>query len=150
MAFTLPKKTRILWQIRIFVIFALFVGAVCAFAGFTRWVFLPAGVITAVGLVAVFWYIPAAIKAFSVSADSTAVAVKSGVFFKNIHIMPNLRIVYAQTYETPVSRALSLKGVILRSARAVVLIPEMDAAEADRLMGITGSMYGTGGAQDAK
>lgn len=149
MVFTLPKKTRVLWQIRIFLAFALLCGAVCAFVGFTRWMFLPAGVIAAVGLIVVLWYIPAAANAFSVSADQTAVAVKSGVFFKNIHLMPNPRIIYAQTYETPVSRALFLKGVILRSARAIVLIPEMQAVDIDKLLGVTGLTVGTGGDQGA-
>lgn len=136
MTFSVPKKSRILWQIRIFLLTALLCGAVCAFVGFTKWMFIPAGAICAAGLAAVFWYVPAAARAFSVSVSESMIAVKSGVFFKNVHIMPHLKIIYAQSYETPVSKVLHLTGVALRAARATVLVPEIAAEDAKVLLRI--------------
>lgn len=130
----LPQKTRILWQIRIASAFILIIGAVAAFIPLTVWMLLPSGIILIIALIFLFWYIPAYFKSYQITVKAGTVIIDRGVFIKTSHIMPFPRLVFAQSFSTPLSKRFGLTAVALKAARGMVLIPEMYTADALRLL----------------
>lgn len=134
MTFYLSKKTRILWQIRIILIFALLCAAVAVFSRFTLWFLLPAAVIAALGLIAAFVYVPFYFKSYKITVDGNSITISKGIFIKTMQIMPFPRLVFAQSYTTPIASAMNLKCVMLKAARGWILIPEIDGSDADFML----------------
>ena len=76
MSFSLPKKTRILWQIRIVFAFVCLCALVAFFSRFTLWFLLPAAIIATIGLVFAFIYIPFYFKSYEISVDDNSIIIK--------------------------------------------------------------------------
>ncbi len=134
MSFSLPKKTRILWQIRIVFAFLCLCAAVVFFSRFTLWFLLPAAIIATIGLVVSFVYIPFYFKSYKISVDNNSIIVIKGVVFKTTNIMPYPRLVFAQSFSTPLSSVMKMKCVMLKAARGWMLIPEIENINADYLL----------------
>ncbi len=134
MTFTLSKKTRVLWQLRIVFAFALLCAAVAFFSRFTLWFLLPAAIIATIGLVAAFVYIPFYFKSYSIAVDENSISISKGVVIKTTQIMPFPRLVFAQSFTTPIASAMRLKCVVLKAARGWMLIPEIENINADYLL----------------
>lgn len=134
MSFSLPKKTRILWQIRIVFAFVCLCALVAFFSRFTLWFLLPAAIIATIGLVFAFIYIPFYFKSYEISVDDNSIIIKKGVIFKTTNIMPYPRLVFAQSFATPLSSMLKMKCVMLKAARGWMLIPEIENINADYLL----------------
>ena len=134
MSFSLPKKTRVLWQIRIVFAFALVCAAVAFFSRYTLWFLLPAAIIATLGLLAAFVYIPFYFKSYTITVDDNSISIKKGIFIKTTQIMPFPRLVFAQSFTTPIASCMKLKCVMLKAARGWILIPEIDNINADFLL----------------
>ena len=127
----LPKRTAFLWQIRIGGAGFMLVIALCGFSFLTRWLFLAAAVLTALLAVLLFWYLPRYFKSYEICFPSGAIVINRGVFIKTTHIMPFSRLVYAQSYATPLARAMGLAALSLKAARSAIIVPELNAADVD-------------------
>lgn len=125
----LPARTRLLWQIRISAIGLLPALILLFFCKFSLWCLLPAGLLVALTLVAVLWYVPAYFGGYEISLPQGAIVIKSGVFIRTTHIMPFSRLVYLQTYSTPLAKAMGLTALSLKAARARVIVPELYSDE---------------------
>lgn len=101
------------------------VAALLILCRLTLWCLLPAGLLLLLTLTAVFWYIPAYFKSYEISFPAGAIVIKSGVFIKTTHIMPFSRMVYLQTFSTPLAKAVGLTALSLKAARARVTVPEL-------------------------
>lgn len=134
MKIKLPLKTRILWQIRLSVLFIIIIGAVAAFTPLTAWMLLPSAVLFALALIFLFWYVPAFFKSYEILIENGTVIINRGVFIKTTYIMPFPRLVFAQKVSTIVSSRLRLCAVALKAARGFVIIPEMELSDAERLL----------------
>lgn len=134
MIFSLPSKTRVLWQIRIVIAFALICATVSIFSRFSLWFLLPAAIIATLGLVATFIYIPFYFKSYTITVDDRSISISKGVFIKTTQIMPFPRLVFAQSFTTPVASLMKLKCVMLKAARSFILIPEIDNKNAEFLL----------------
>lgn len=134
MTFSLPKKTRILWQIRIFFVFALLCVSVAFFSRYTLWFLLPAAIIAMLGLVAAFVYIPFYFKSYLITVDTNSIIITKGIFIKTTQIMPFPRLVFAQSFTTPIASAMKLKCVMLKAARGWILIPEIESVDAEFML----------------
>lgn len=134
MTFKLPSKTRILWQIRIVAAFALLCAAVAFFSRHTVWFLLPAAVIAALGLAFAFIYVPFYFNSYKISVDENSITITKGVVIRTTNIMPYPRLVFAQSFTTPISSAMKLKSVMLKAARGWILIPEIENVNADYLL----------------
>lgn len=134
MTFTLPQKTRALWQIRVIIAFLILCAAVAFFSRFTLWFLLPAAIIATLGLLATFVYIPFYFKSYTISVDENSISISKGVFIKTIQIMPFPRLVFAQSFTTPIASAMKLKCIMLKAARGWMLIPEIENINADYLL----------------
>ena len=139
MNYKLDKKTLLLWRIRISGAALAAVLLFVAFSGYSVYSFVPAALAAFAGLAADFWYLPAFFRGYTVFVGENAVIVTRGVIIKTSHIMPFKRLVFAGSYSTPLSKILGLKGVVLRAARANLVIPEIGKDAADSLVyGISG------------
>ena len=134
MTFFLPKRTRLLWQIRIVMAFALLCAAFAFFSRFTLWFLLPAAIIAAIGLIFSFIYVPFYFKSYKITVDDDAIVISKGVLFKTVNIMPYPRLVFAQSYTTPLATIMKLKAVSLKAARGWMFIPEIKNNDADGLL----------------
>ncbi len=135
----LPEKTLTLWQIRFTALFAVLIGVLAYFLKYSKWLFIPIGVFSVLGAVFIIWFLPLYFKSFIITADDTAIKVSRGVFIKLTNIMPYPRLVFAQSFSTPVARHFGLTGVTLRAARGLLVIPEMNIDDAKILLdGLSG------------
>lgn len=134
MTFTLPVKTRILWQLRIVFVFALLCAAVAFFSRYTLWFLLPAAIIATLGLGFAFVYVPFYFKSCKITVSDNSISITKGVIIKTTQIMPFPRLVFAQSFTTPMASLLKLKCVMLKAARGWMLIPEIENANAEYLL----------------
>ena len=118
MIFNLPSKTRVLWQIRIVFAFAVLCVAVAFFSRYTLWFLVPAAVIATLGLVFAFVYIPFYFNSYKISVDENSITITKGVIIKTTNIMPYPRLVFAQSFTTPLSSAMKLSLFCLRQLAA--------------------------------
>lgn len=134
MTFTMPQKTRVLWQIRIVFAFAALCAAVAFFSRFTLWFLLPAAIIATLGLLFAFIYVPFYFKSYKIAVDDNSIIITKGVIIRTTNIMPFPRLVFAQSFTTPLSQLMKMKCVMLKAARGWILIPEIENINADYLL----------------
>lgn len=134
MTFILPKKTRVLWQIRIVLAFALLCAAVALLSRYTIWFLIPAAIIATIGLIWAFIYVPFYFKSYKINVDENAIIITSGIIFKTTNIMPYPRLVFARSFTTPLSSFMKLKCIMLKAARGWILIPEIENINADYIL----------------
>lgn len=125
----LPKRTAFLWQIRIGGAGLILVIALCAFSFLSRWLFLASAILTALLAVLLLWYLPRYFKSYEILFPKGAVVINRGVFIKTTHIMPFSRLVYAQSFATPLAKRMGLAALALKAARSSIIIPELNAAD---------------------
>ena len=130
----LPKKTLWLWQFRC-VSFYLVIIALCAyFYPSYKFLLIAGAAITALCLVTVLWYLPRFIKSYKIMYSCDGVVIKRGVIIKTTQLMPQSKMIYAQSFTTPVAKLLGLTAVSLKAARAMIFIPEMNLNEAKQFI----------------
>ena len=131
---SLPKKTKLLWQIIIAAIGFIPIAVMFALSSVSLWFTAAGAVFVALFAAAVFWYVPAFYESYSVSFSSGALIVNRGVIIKTCHIMPFSRLVYVQSISTPLAKTMGLSALSLKAARSSVLIPELAAADTQRFI----------------
>ncbi len=129
MTFSYPKRTALLWQIRISAISALLCAVTVRLS-----VVIGLCLIAPICLAVIFIYLPLYFKGCTVTITECAVCVSRGVIIKTTHIMPFPRLIFAESVTTPLAASMRLKGVVLRASRAFIVIPEMKSADADFLL----------------
>ncbi|MBQ2286837.1 MAG: hypothetical protein II252_06035 [Clostridia bacterium] len=131
---SLPKKTKLLWQIRIAAIGFIPIAVMFALSSVSLWFTAAGAVFIVLFAAAVFWYVPAFYESYSVSFSNGAIIVNRGVIIKTCHIMPFSRLVYVQSISTPLAKTMGLSALSLKAARSSVLIPELAAADTQRFI----------------
>ncbi len=126
---TIPKKTLLLWQIRLGVLGLIPIAALFILSAVSCWFLIPAGVFTVFILLFLFWYLPHYFDSYEILFPKGAVIINRGVFIKTSHIMPFSRLVYAQSFSTPLAKAMGLAAVSLKAARSRVIIPEFSVKD---------------------
>ena len=121
----LPKKTLLLWQIRVVMLIALLIAACIRFNNMLPFLNVVAGALGLLCLIVVIWYLPTFFKGYELLFQNEAVIINYGVFIKFSHIMPYSRLIYAQTFATPLARLMGLAAFSLKAARSRVIIPEV-------------------------
>ena len=125
----LPKRTALLWQIRIGLTGLILIIALCAFSFLTRWLLLAAAALAVLLALFLFWYLPRYFKSYEILFPKGAVVINRGVFIKTTHIMPFSRLVYAQSFATPLAKRMGLAALTLKAARSRIIIPELNASD---------------------
>lgn len=73
-------------------------------------------------------------NSYKISVDENSITITKGVVIRTTNIMPYPRLVFAQSFTTPISSAMKLKSVMLKAARGWILIPEIENVNADYLL----------------
>lgn len=123
---TLPKKTTILWQVRFVVITFVLVALCLYFSTLSVYLKTVAIVIGFLGFLITFVYLPFFFKSYKVILTNDAIIVKYGILIKVDHIMPYKRMIYAQSFETPLARIFGIAGVRLKAARSYLFVAETE------------------------
>ncbi|MBQ8649159.1 MAG: hypothetical protein IJ470_03725 [Clostridia bacterium] len=130
----LPQKTLLLWKIRfsvpaiVMVVLSFFL---CRFS--SLFIIVPI-FLTVLALLILFIYIPVYFRRYEILCGENAVIINRGVLIKTTHIMPYSRMIYAQTFTTPLAFAFKLSAVTLKSARSFLFIPEIDRVDAESII----------------
>lgn len=130
----LPKRTLLLWQIRVVMLTALIITVCLWYSGALPLLTIVAWSLGAIGLLVVVWYLPMFFKSFEMLLQGEAIIINYGVFIKFSHVMPYSRLIYAQTFATPIARAMGLTALSLKAARSRVIIPEVLLSEAMKVL----------------
>ncbi len=127
---TLPKKTLILWQIRVVMLTAILVGTALYYGKAMPFLNSVALILGFLALVCVVWYLPTFFNTFEIKLKGEAIIVDYGIFIKISHIMPYSRLIYAQSFSTPLARLFGVTALSLKAARSHVIIPEINSDDA--------------------
>lgn len=123
---TLPKKTTVLWQIRMVLITFALAVACFYFSYLFSFLKIAAIAVAVVGVLTAFLYLPFFFKSYKIILSNDAVIVKYGILIKVDHIMPYKRMIYAQSFQTPLARIFGIAAVRLKAARSYLFVAEID------------------------
>ncbi len=132
---TLPKKTLWLWQIRVVMLTILLIWICFYFLSFLKIFKIIVFAITLSGLATALWYLPVFFKSYEINFGNEAIIISYGVFIKFSHIMPYSRLIYAQSFATPLARLFGVTALSLKAARSRVIIPEISFSDAQKIIG---------------
>ncbi len=137
----LPKRTLLLWQIRVVMLTAVLVGLCFYYKNAFSFISSVALIFAITGFIVVVWYLPTFFKGYEMVFKNEAVIINYGVFIKFSHIMPYSRLIYAQTFATPLSRLFGVTALSLKAARSRIIVPEVLLSEAQKVMdSLTGEL----------
>ena len=129
----LPKKTLWLWQIRVVMLTAILVGLCFYFVPFPRILKIAVFAIIILAVVAEVWYLPALFKSYKILFGDEAIIINRGVFVKVSHFMPYTRLIYAQSFATPLARIMGVTSLSFKAARSRIIVPEIDLSDVEKI-----------------
>ncbi len=130
----LPKKTLRLWQVRVVMLTLVLVGACLFYDPVLPFLKFVAIVIAAMGLIVTLWYLPTFFKGYEMLFKNEAIVINYGVLIKFSHIMPYSRLIYAQSFATPLAHFFGVTALSLKAARSRVIVPEIELSDAINIM----------------
>lgn len=130
--FTLPQKTKALWQIRVVFAAVSLCFVSLLFGENFKWILI--FVILFIGIVIVGFYLPRYIKSYKITVDTGFIGISKGVFFKSMSIMPYPRLVYVQSFTTPLSSLFNMKLLLLKASRGWIVVPELENVSCEHLL----------------
>ena len=134
MTFYLPKKTRILWQLRTSLIVTVLCALIMAFCRSSLWKILPTTIVISIGSVLIFGYIPLYFKNYNIFVNNGCISITKGVFIKTTYLVILDCLAVVKCFTTPVISLLKLKVVMLKVSRGWMFIPEISCEDADWLI----------------
>ena len=120
----LPKKTLVLWQIRVIAL-SLILAFIAFYFSIRIFLIIISVLAIVVGLL-IFWYLPCYFKTFKLRLTNDGVIIRRGVVIKNSHFLPFSRLIYTQSFTTPLARLFKLRAITLKAARSSLTVPEFD------------------------
>lgn len=130
------NKTLKLWQFRVGLITILLFIIIFRLLLISIWMLIPFVVILSLSVIYMFWYLPIYFKNYKIYYSQDSFEIHRGVFFKATLIMPYPRLIYVSAYSSPISRKMGLSGAVLKAARGLIIIPEIEKKDIDMLMKI--------------
>lgn len=130
----LPKRTLLLWQIRLLLVGILLAAACLVLSNVFEILSLVALILFIVVVLIVLAYLPAFFKGYEIQLKEDAIIINYGVFVKISHIMPYSRLIYAQSFATPLARIMKVATLTLKAARSIIIIPEIEITAAKEVI----------------
>lgn len=127
-------KTLPLWRIRLIIICLILIVIGIMLTIKYKFVLYITVAVAFIFCMLIFWYLPRLFKNCRIKIDNRAVILKIGVIFKTTHVFPTFRLIYSQTFTTPISKLMKLSGLVLKAARHRVFIPELSVEDAEEIM----------------
>lgn len=138
----IPKKTLYLWQFRVFLIGGLLCLLCLDYRKNLHFLNIVAVVLAVLALFIIVWYLPKFFNGYEIVFKGDAVIINYGVFIKFTHIMPYSRLIYAQSFATPLARVLKITAITLKAARGWVVLPELQNNDAFNIINsLSGEKY---------
>lgn len=132
--YVLPKRTLILWQLRAVLISLALIGLTRWILGPFFWYTIYFKIAAIIALVVTFLYIPLYFISYKISIKNSAIIIKHGVIIKVTHIMPFSRLLYAQSFASPLARIMKMSAITLKATRSHVIIPEISIDEVESVL----------------
>ena len=79
-------------------------------------------------------YIPLYFISYKIEVKNSAIVIRRGVIIKTIHIMPFSRLLYAQSFASPLARIMKMAAITLKATRSYVVIPEITTKEVEAVI----------------
>lgn len=130
----LPKRTLLLWQTRVVMLTALLIAVCLWYVSALPLLKVVVWLLLIVGAAIVTVYLPLFFKSYEMLVQGEAIIINYGVFIKFSHIMPYPRLIYAQTFATPLARIMGVTALSLKAARSRVIIPEVLLPDAIKVL----------------
>ena len=131
---TLPKRTSWLWFVRVIFITFILVALCFYFSPLFSPLKIVAVIIGIIGVLLAFISLPFFFRTYKIILSKDVVIVKYGILIKVEHIMPYKRMIYAQSFETPLARILGVTAVRLKAARSYLLVAEIEKESAQEII----------------
>ena len=128
--YTLPKRTLVLWQIRVVMSTTVLLFFCFRYRALLSALNFVAIAVAVIGAMVTIFYLPLFFKSFEFLFKNQAIIINYGVFIKFSHIMPYSRLIYAQSFATPLASIFKVTAVSLKAARSRVIIPEIKNKDA--------------------
>lgn len=132
--FVLPKRTLLLWQMRVVMLTAVLVAVCLWYVGLLPFLKIAVWILLGLCVAVVTVYLPLFFKSYDMMFQGEAIIINYGVFIKFSHIMPYSRLIYAQTFATPLARIMGVTALSLKAARSRVIIPEVLLSDAIKVL----------------
>ena len=132
--YVLPKRTLILWQLRGLVLCLCLIWIARWILGAYFWNTLYFKITAVVSLVVILLYIPLYFISYKIEVKNSAIIIRRGVIVKTIHIMPFSRLLYAQSFASPLARVMKMAAITLKATRSYVIIPEITTDEVEAVI----------------
>lgn len=136
MTFVIPKKTLVLWRLRVACVFGVLCAVCVVFCRISMWFILPTVIVFAIGSVFVFAFLPKWFKNYKITVSDSVLCISKGVFFKTTSIVPVLRIAFVKTFTTPITSFLKLRCAILKVTRGWIFVPELEDKMVEKLLDV--------------
>ena len=124
-------RTLFLWQLRVLIFGILCVGLCLYFADSLNFLNQIALIIAIINLFVIVVYLPIFFKTYKIELKDEAIIVNHGIIVKISHIMPYSRLIYAQSFSSPLARIFKMSMVTLKAARSWIIIPEIENESAN-------------------
>ena len=131
---TLPRKTLWLWQIRVVMLTVLLIGACLWFIPSLKILKIFIFALWFLCLLTVLLYLPTSFKNYQILFGDDAIIINYGVFIKFSNIMPYSRLIYAQSFATPLARLFGVTALSLKAARSFVFVLEIGLRDAQKII----------------
>ncbi len=132
--FTVPKKTLFLWQIRSWciglILFLLFVFL----SKFLNEFLIGAVAVLLICLAINLFYLPLFFKTCRCRIIKSSVVIERGVLIRTTTVFPFTRLIYTQTFTTPLAKLMGVTCVGLKAARRRLFFPEIAIEDSERLI----------------
>lgn len=140
----LDRRVIRLWRIHSMItsgVLLMIATPVAFFVGITQfvdWIWLMAGwvALAAVRAFLLVWHPPRAYANWGYRLDGKVLETRHGIWFKVIQLLPLPRLQHVDVHSGPIERSFGLASIMLHTAgthEAAIVIPGLDAAEAERL-----------------
>lgn len=135
--YRLPKITLALWEARFLLLEIAFLALLSFFGGGYFWYWLAMRIFCFIFAVFQILYLPFLFRSYKITLRKNAVTIDNGVVIHTTHIMPNTKMIYTQTFTSPLAKKFGLSAVALKAARSFLFIPELPVAVVEQISQLT-------------
>ncbi len=118
--YRVPRRVIWLWVIRLGIV-GLGVAAALKMFHVKQNLYFAITTATVLMAAAVVFYLCVYIKNYEICVTNAAITVKSGVIIKKERILPSPRMVFVETYVTPLEKVFKLETIAFRAVKSRII-----------------------------
>lgn len=128
MSLRLPRKSCVLWQIRLSVLALSIIIVVIFLDLYQKRALFAAAAVFIVWLFVVAVFLPRHFESYVITADNLYITINRGSLFKSQYIIPR-NFVLTRAISTPTTKRLGLVLITMKSADRWIVIPEINESD---------------------